>query len=62
MQHNKKKLVVAILTFWEEGFLVQKCPHSRKKKENGLPSALISFEEDLLYKPAILQKHRINSL
>lgn len=50
------------MTFSEEGFLVQKCPHSSKRKENGLPQALINFEEDLLHKRDILQKHRINKV
>lgn len=56
MSHNKKKLVAAIMTFWEEGFLVQKCP----QQQNGLPQALIIAEEELLHKTDILQKHRIN--
>lgn len=59
MPHNKKKLVAAIMTFWEEGFLVQKCPHSSKRKENRLPWTFINFEEEVLHKPDILQNHRI---
>lgn len=38
------------MTFWEGGLLIQKCPRSRKKKENRLPQALINFEEELLHK------------
>lgn len=50
--HNKKKLVAAIMTFWEEAswYIIALVTGKGKKMD-----ALINFEEVLLYKPDILK-------